>query len=63
MGFAFKLINDPAFKDLKYTVDSTMKACTAQGIDISVCKAEVLTVMSNTFISACFKFESHWLSR
>ena len=26
LGFAFKLINDPAFKDLKFTLDNTMKA-------------------------------------
>ena len=29
LGFAFKLVNDPAFKDLKYTLDNTMKACTS----------------------------------
>ena len=42
LGFAFKLINDPCFKDLKFTLDNTMKACTLQGIGISVCRAEVL---------------------
>ena len=26
MGFAFKVINNPAFQDLKYTLDNTMKA-------------------------------------
>ena len=43
MGFAFKLINDPAFKDLKYTLDNTMKAWVSQGIGITVRQAEVLT--------------------
>ena len=43
LGFAFKLINDPAFMDLKYTLDNTMKACTAQGIGMSIQKAEVLS--------------------
>ena len=43
LGFAFKLINDPAFKDLKYTLDNTMKARCAQGIGHSVRKAECLT--------------------
>ena len=43
LSFAFKLINDPAFKDLKYTLDSTMKAHTSQGIGISVKQAEILT--------------------
>ena len=42
LGFAFKLINDPAFKDLKYTLDSTMKARCAQEIGHSVCKAECI---------------------
>ena len=32
MGFAFKLINDPAFCDLKFTLDNTMKAQVCQGI-------------------------------
>ena len=26
LGFAFKIINDPTFKDLKFTLDNTMKA-------------------------------------
>ena len=42
LGFAFKLINDPAFKDLKYTLDNTMKARCAQGIGHTVRKAECL---------------------
>ena len=42
LGFAFKLMNDPAFKDLKYILDNTMKACTSQGIGISVKQAEIL---------------------
>ena len=42
-GFAFKLVNDPAFKELKYTLDNTMKACTVQGIGITMKKAEVLS--------------------
>ena len=42
-GFGFKLINDPAFKELKYTLDNTMKACTVMGIGNSIKKAEVLS--------------------
>ena len=42
LGFAFKLINDPAFKDLKYTLDNTMKARCAQGISRTVRKGECL---------------------
>ena len=43
MGFAFKLINDPAFHALKFTLDNTMKACVRPGVGISVKQAEVLT--------------------
>ena len=43
LGFAFKVINDPAFKDLKFTLDNTMKARVSQGIGISVCKANMIT--------------------
>ena len=43
MGFAFKMINDPAFKDLKFTLDNTMKARVWQGVGITVKRAEVLT--------------------
>ena len=42
-GFAFKLVNDPAFKDLKFTLDNTMKARTLQGIGTSVKQAEILS--------------------
>ena len=49
-GFAFKLINDAAFKDLKYTLDNTMKAHTAQGIGNSVKQAEVLSAMDEDLI-------------
>ena len=43
LGFAFKIVNDPAFKDLKFTLDNTMKARTIQGIGTSVKQAEVLS--------------------
>ena len=43
MGFAFKIINDPAFKDLKLMLDNTMKARVRQGIGITVKRAKVLT--------------------
>ena len=43
MGFAFKVINDPAFQDLKYTLDNTMKARVSHRIGISVHKADVIT--------------------
>ena len=43
LGFAFKLVNDPAFHDVKFTLDNTMKAHVCQGIGISVKRAEALT--------------------
>ena len=50
LGFAFKLINDPAFKDLKFTLDNTMKARVSQGIGLSVKKADVLTAMDEDLL-------------
>ena len=35
MGFAFKLTNDPALRDLKFTLDNTMKARVCQGIGLT----------------------------
>ena len=43
LGFAFKLINDPAFKDLKFMLDNTMKARVSHGIALTIKKADVLT--------------------
>ena len=43
LGFAFKIVNDPTFKDLKFTLDNTMDACTIQGIGTSVKQAEILS--------------------
>ena len=43
MGYSYKIINDVAFKDLKFTLDNTMKECTARGIGISIKQAEILS--------------------
>ena len=43
LGSAFKLLSDGFFKELKFTVDNTMKAHVHQGIDLSVRQADVLT--------------------
>ena len=40
MGFNYKLIIDATFK---FTLDNTIKACTAQGIGITIRKAQVLS--------------------
>ena len=42
LRFAFKIINDLAFKDLKVTLDNTMKARVSQGIGLSVKQAQVI---------------------
>ena len=49
-GLAFKLINDAAFKDVKYTLDNTMKARTAQGIGNTIKQAEVLSAMDEDLL-------------
>ena len=43
LGFAFKIVNDPTFKDLKFTLDNTMNTRTIQGIGTSVKQAEILS--------------------
>ena len=50
LGFAFKLVNNPAFCDVKFTLDNTMKACVRQGIGISVKRAEVLTATNKDLL-------------
>ena len=50
MGFAFKLINDPAFQDLKFMLDNTMKAQVSHRIGISVHKADMITAMDEDLL-------------
>ena len=42
-GLAWKLLNDQAFQDLKFTLDNLMKQCTTLGLGNSVRQAEVLS--------------------
>ena len=42
-GIGWKLLNDESFADIKFTLDNLMKRRTAQGIAISVKKAQILT--------------------
>ena len=42
-GFSWKLLNDDQFRELRYTADNLMKQHVADGVGISVRKAEVLT--------------------
>ena len=41
-GYAWKLLNEECFKDIKYTLDNVMKWRTEQGLGSKVKKAEVL---------------------
>ena len=43
IGFAWKLVNDEAFKDIKYTLDNVMKIRASQGVGKSVKKAQILS--------------------
>ena len=49
-GYGYKLINDESFRDLKFTLDNTMKARTAQGIGISVRRAQVLSATDEDYL-------------
>ena len=50
LGFAFKIINDTAFKDLEFTMDNTIKARVVQGIDLTVKWAEVPSAMDKDLL-------------
>ena len=43
-GYAWKLLNDDCFKDIRFTLDNLMKLRVSQGIGISVKQAQILTV-------------------
>ena len=44
IGIGWKLLNDETFKDVKFTLDNLMKLPVAQGIGISVKKAQFLSI-------------------
>ena len=50
MGFAFKLINDERFHDLKYTLDNTMKLCVTTGVGLSLRQVQVLSVTDEDYL-------------
>ena len=50
IGFSFRLINDEAFHDLKFTLDNTMKARVEAGIGLSVKQAEVLSSTDEDYL-------------
>ena len=50
IGFHWKLLNEKAFSDVKFTLDNVMKLCTSQGVGVSVRKAEILKVTDEDFL-------------
>ena len=50
LGFGWKIINEPAFKDLKFTLDNIMKQQTAMGIGVSVRKAQILSITDEDYL-------------
>ena len=50
LGFPWKLINDVAFTELKFTLDNLMKQRTSMGIGVSVKKAQVLSVTDEEYL-------------
>ena len=50
LGFAFKLINDEVFYDLKYTLDNTTKMRAVSGIGLSVKPAEIVSVTDEDYL-------------
>ena len=50
LGFAFHIVNDPYFSDLKYTLDNTMKECVQCGIGLCLRQAEVLSVTDEDYL-------------
>ena len=43
MGFGWKLLSDDTFMNIRFTLDNMMKLRTAQGIGVSVRKAQIMT--------------------
>ena len=50
IGFPWGIISDEAFIDIKFMLDNLMKFYTAQGLDMSVWKAEILTAMEKDLL-------------
>ena len=50
IGFGWKLLNDEAFIEVQFILDTLMKLCVSQGIGLSVKKAEFLTGTDEDFL-------------
>ena len=50
LGFSFKLIDNLAFRDLRFTLDNSMKARTAAGVGVMVKQAQALTAFDEDLL-------------
>ena len=50
LGFTWKLLDHKCFKEIRFTLDNVMKACTSAGIDVAVRKSEVLSKMDEDIL-------------
>ena len=50
MGFTWKLIDDPVFTDVKFTLDNVMKQSVSNGVGLAVCQAKVLSFSDEDFL-------------
>ena len=50
MGFAWKILNNLVFKDIRYTLDNIMKIRTLQGVGKTVKKAQILTAFEEEYL-------------
>ena len=49
-GFCFKLLNDERFREIKWSLDNLMKLRTAEGVGVSVRKAQILSQSEEEFL-------------
>ena len=50
LGFSFRLINDTTFRNIKFTLDNTMKQRVTKGIGLSVRQAQVLSATDEDYL-------------
>ena len=50
LGFGWKLLNDPLFKDVKFMLDNLMEIRTANGIGVSVKQAQFLSETDEQYL-------------
>ena len=50
LGYSWKLLNQDQFKDIRFTLDNLMKERCAEGVGVSVRKAEILTIFEEELL-------------